>query len=601
MAKTIPSRDQLPERDTWNLTDIYADDAAFEAAFTRLKEEAQSLEQRFQGKLGAGRGVVAQALALYFDQARTLSSLYTYAMLRKSQDNGDAPAQAAGDRMDGLYAAWSAATAFLRPELLALPQGEIEGCMADPAFAEYAVFLRDLLREKPHTLDAGQERLLSMVGEVFSAQENVFDMFAYADLEFPQITGEDGAPAQLSEGTYVNYLLSGDRRVRREAFTTLMSTYGKYRNMLAASYNASVKQNVFAARARGFASARGRALFPDQVPESVYDGLIQAVRDALPALGRYTAMRVPALEIPEVRLYDLYVSMTPAFDLKMPFDQAYALVVEALAVMGPAYQQRLRDAYDGRWIDVYENKGKTNGAFATGGAYDAHPYVLLNYQPGLEDTLTIAHEMGHAMHSDLSNRAQPFATADYTIFAAEVASTVNEVLLLEYLLEKHPEPEAQRALLGHLLEGFRTTVFRQTMLAEFEHRTHQMAESGEALTAEALEDLYLATNRAYYAPNVQVDEVIRHEWSRIPHFYSAFYVYKYATGYAAATAIARRLRSDPGAVREYLSFLSMGGSKPPIEALKTAGVDLSTPAPVRDALVYFEELLNRYEAIGKEG
>lgn len=599
MADTnqVITRDQQQETYTWNLGDIFPSLEAWEAAFAQLKAAQADNEAAFSGKL-AQRETMLAALAALYVQEEQLYLLYAYAGLYRSQDNANPQAQAMLGRVESLYATWQSGIAFLRPELLTLPENQLRAYAADPAFSDYDVYLTDLLRDKPHTLDKAQEKMLSMVDEVFSAQGNVFDMLSYVDMHYPDIPNEHGEMVPLTDGRYLGFLQNKNQKVRKAAFETLLGTYAGYANTLSATYNATVKANIFRAAARVFPGAREAALFPDQVPLSVYDGLIDAVHRNLPALSKYVALRRKAFDLPQVRLYDLYVPMAQDFELDLPYDEAYNLVVDALAVLGPDYQQVLRRAHDQRWIDVYENKGKDTGAFCQGSARKVHPYVLLNYEPGLRETLTIAHEMGHAMHSYLSNKAQPFPKAGYTIFAAEVASTVNEVLVLEALLQKYPQREAQACIIGNLLENFRTTVYRQTMFAEFERTTHQLAQDGEPLTAQVLNQAYLALNQLYYGQEAVIDPLIESEWSRIPHFYNAFYVYKYATGFSAAVAIVKRIRElGQPAVDDYLRFLTTGGSLPPIEELKIAGVDMSTSAPVEAALAYFDELIDRFEKL----
>ena len=597
MPYEAKTRDQIDRRWTWNLEDLYPTAQAWEEAFAALQQAGKDFTA-FAGTLTQGEAQVRAALDAYFEHMRWLYRLYSYANLFLTQDNGNPTAQALLDRMVALAAAGEAQAAFLRPELLTLPEETLRGYAASPLFADYDVYLQSLLRDKPHTLSEPEERLLSLFGEVSSSANQSMEMLTYVDMRFPNIVDEQGDSVEMTEGRFLNFLQSKDRRVRADAFENVLGTYAKYGNTLATMYGTNVKSDLLHARARRFTCAREMALFPDEVPEAVYDSLLTAVHKHLPTLARYVALRRRALGIDEVHLYDLYTPMVQAFDIVLPYPEAYELVIEGVSVLGEEYTRVLRQAYAERWIDVYENRGKNTGAFCAGSAYGVHPYVLLNYEEGLRETLTIAHEMGHAMHSYYAMASQPFPKFDYTIFVAEVASTVNEVLVLRHLMRRYPQKEAQAALINQMLENFRTTVFRQTMFAEFEHIAHAMAERGEALTRESLCAAYLALNQQYYGQEAVVDERIADEWLRIPHFYSSFYVYKYATGFSAAVSIVRRILNEgEPAVRDYMRFLKTGASMPPIEELKLAGVDMSTPVPVESALAYFAELIAEFEAL----
>ncbi len=596
MAQETKARQQADPRWVWNLGDIFADHAAWDSACEALHVQVRAFATH-QGTLAQGPARILTVLDAYQSLARDLETAASYAHLFRAQDNGDPTAQAMVDRINTLAVEGETVCSFLRPELLTLPEATLIACAHDPAFAAHRVYLKDVLRYQPHTLSGAEEKLLAAFSEVTDGCANAAQMLMYVDLRFPNITDANGESVALTEGRYGGFIQSPDRRVREQAMRGILETYATLGNTLAATYANTVKRDIAYAKARGFSSARAASLFPDEVPEAVYDSLIAAVRGHLPDLARYVALRKQALGIDTVHLYDLYAPMSADFDLKLPFEQAYAQVIEGVSVLGEAYADTLREACARHWIDVYENRGKTTGAFCSG-CYGVHPYVLLNFEPGLHETLTIAHEMGHAMHSYYSDRHNCYAQSHYEIFVAEVASTVNEVLLLRHLMQKHQDKAAQVALINRLLENFRTTVFRQTLFAEFEHQTHQMAERGEALTRESLSALYYGINQAYYGAEAEVDDFIANEWMRIPHFYNSFYVYKYATGFSAAVAIADRLLSgDAQAKQDYLRFLTTGGSMPPIEELKIAGVDMSTPEPVQRALAYFTELLGQFEKL----
>lgn len=595
MSQAIKTREQVETRWTWNLADIFASQGAWEQACDVLRAAIEAYGA-FEGTLAqGGQAQVLAAVRGYWEIARQFEKVGTYAFLFREQDNGNTTAQAMADRVTKLEVEMGMKSAFLRPELLSLPEAMLRACAQDPAFAEYDTFLSEILRFKPHTLSAAEERVASAFGEVVQGPRNTMQMLTYVDMRFPNIVDEQGHSVEMTEGKFLTYLQSKDRRVRADAYENIIGTYATLGNTFASTYATNVKADLCDARLHHFATAREAHLFPDQVPVAVYDSLIQAVHDALPTLARYIKLRKKAMGLAEVHLYDLYVPMTQEFGMELPYPKAYDLVLEGTATLGEAYARTLREAYEKRWIDVYENRGKNTGAFCSG-CFDAHPYVLLNHQDDLSSTLTIAHEMGHAMHSYYSERTQPFAKAQYEIFVAEVASTVNEVLTLRHLMKTHTRKQDQASLINHLLENFRTTVFRQTMFAEFEHLVHKMEEEGTALTRESLCETYYGLNQLYYGAEAVVDPRVADEWMRIPHFYTAFYVYKYATGFSAAVAIAQRLLTEgEPAVRDYLRFLSTGGSMPPIEELKIAGVDMSTPQPVQQALAYFAELIEQME------
>jgi oligoendopeptidase F len=520
--------------------------------------------------------------------------MYAFAHMHRDEDNANTTFQALTDRAESLSVEVEAAASFLEPELLAMEESALQALMKDPALFDFDVYLHTLIRNKPHTLPAEQEKLLAMTGEMAGAPQIIFSMLTKVDMKFPDIQNEKGEEVSLTEAGYGTFIRSSDRRVRKDAFTSLFETYTNFGATIAAAYSGSVKGDLFAARARGFETAVSASLFPDEIPLSVYDNLISVIHESLPALNEYIALRKPAMSLDEIHLYDLYTSMVEDYDMKLPYPEAYRMVMEGLSPLGTEYQKVLKGAYEDGWIDVYSSKAKSSGAYSWG-AYGVHPYVLLNHRDDLDSAMTIAHEMGHAMHSYFSNLHQPAPKANYTLFAAEVASTCNEIILMTKLMEHYADNRKALAYLcNHLLEQFRTTVFRQTMFAEFERISHRMAEEGEALTKEALSKAYLELNQKYYGQHCVVDELIAVEWMRIPHFYRAFYVYKYATGFSAAVFLANRILTEgEPAVKDYYKFLSAGGSLPPIEALKLAGVDMSSPEPIRSAMRVFKQTTER--------
>lgn len=592
MTSTNRKRSELPEKDTWRLTDIFPTDDAWEAAYAACRASVQRFS-RHQGQLAA-RDNLLEALREYFDAELKVSSLFAYAKMRRDEDNNVARYQALTDRAISLSVEFSTAASFLTPELIALPPEYLKGCAAEAEFSDYRMFFTEIERARPHTLSAAEERIVAMAGELGASPSVIFDMLTDADMKFPEVPDGEGGMAPLTHGSYITRMMSGDRTVRKAAFTAMYETFRNYASTVPAIYAASVKADLFVARTAKFGSALEASLYPHDVPVSVYESLIEAVHHHLPALNDLVRFQMGRLNLTDPAMYDVYAKMPGSFAIDLPFHEAYDLVVEALAPLGAEYQATLKRAVQERWIDPYENEGKSSGAYSWG-TYETHPYVLMNYHETLEDLLTIAHEMGHSLHTYLSAKHQSAPMAEYSLFVAEVASTVNEVLVLMYLMDKYPEKQAQAYLLNNLMQAYRTTLFRQTMFAEFEKTTHEMAERGEALTGESLNEVYASLNRAYY-PSIEQTDLIQYEWMRIPHFYNAFYVYQYATGFSAAMAIASLIREQGApAVQNYLKFLSSGGSLFPIDALKLAGVDMSTKEPVERALNMFEQLLERYK------
>ena len=595
------TRASVDSRYTWDLTRIFEDDTAWERAFESVKAQAQSFAAH-AGTLVAGRDAVCRALDAYMALMERMAEVYGYAMMKLHEDTTVSASQAMHSRAQSLYSEVAAKTAFLTPELLTLAQDELEDMIADPAFADYDAFLKGVLRMKPHTLSPQEEKLLAMAAEVAGVPEHAYDMLSDADLNLGTIRGENGEKVALTDARLGLYLESPNRAVRKAAYCGVMNGYGKLGNTIAALYAGQVKAGLFESSARGYKSAREAALYPDEIEESVYDSLIEAVHGGIDTLSEYLRIRREQLGVPKLHMYDLYARTGDGFEVKMDIEEAFETFLESVAPLGEDYVADASRALKERWIDVYETKNKRGGAYCSE-VYKTTPYVLLNHTKTYDGLSTLCHEMGHAMHSFYSSKTQPFAKADYTIFVAEVASTCNEILLYEHMMRKHAgDRKAQLALVGAMLEHFRTTVFRQTMFAEFEHQAHAAAEAGESLTRERLCGLYYDLNKRYYGKAVTVDNEVAQEWMRIPHFYSPFYVYKYATGFCAAVALARGILSgDAGKVAAYRRFLTLGGSMPPVEELKVAGVDMSTPQPVCEALDYFAELVMAYrELLGRE-
>lgn len=590
----IPARADIPAAETWDLAPLYPTDAAWEADFARL-DDLLAPVLALQGKLN-GAPAVASLFAAEEALDRTLEKLYTYAHLAHDTDTAEPTAQAREARIRARYAELAAACAWITPELLSHPADEIAAWQSHPPLAPHRRRLEKLLRDKPHVLTKAEETLLARVSEVLSASGETYSLMANADLTFPSVATSDpaAAPLPLTEGTYRTYLESPDRTLRRNAFTTLHGEYGHWKNTFASTLSYTVKEHVATAQIRHFSTAREAALFDDQVPTAVYDALIAAARDALPIFARYLSLRKRALRLDDLDFYDLYTPLVPSVSPTVPPALACEWVLDACAPLGPDYLTILRTAFASRWIDWRENAGKQSGAYSSG-CYDSAPYLLLNHHDRLDDAFTLAHELGHSAHTFLSNHAQPYPTSSYPIFIAEIASTVNELLLSAHLLEREPAGNPLHThLLGHLCDSFKGTVFRQTMFAEFERDIHAAEEAGTPLTADWLCTAYTDLNRIYY-PGLDLHPSIAYEWCRIPHFYYDFYVYKYATSFCAALVFARRIRAGQNTAA-YLDLLRSGGSRPPLEAVAAAGVDLSDPAVFREAFAEFETVLDRLEA-----
>ncbi len=598
---TLPSRAEIAEGDRWRLEDIFPDDAAWAAGFAQLESRVGAAAS-VRGHLGEGPVILLGALRAQEEISQLIERLFAYAHMHQDEDSRVSRYQEMVDRVSTLATRIESEWAFFEPEVLALPEPDLRAWLAEPPagagdLVVYRHKLDNLLRQKPHVLAAEQEELLARAGEVARAPEAVFGMLNDADLRFPSIQDEHGREVELTKGRYVRFLESHDRRVRREAFETLYATYAKQRNTLGALLGASVRRDWFYAESRHYPSSLAMALDGDNVPASVYDNLIASVHAHLPALHRYLRLRRRALGLDRLHMYDLYVPLVPQPERHIPYAEAVRTVAAGLAPLGADYVHRYQEALAARWVDVYENQGKTSGAYSWG-VYGVHPFVLLNYQGTVDHVFTIAHEFGHALHSELAQEAQPYPYAGHSIFVAEVASTVNEALLVRHLLA-HATDKAERAyLVNHHLEEFRGTVFRQVMFAEFEKRIHETVEAGGALSADNLSSLYRELNLLYYGPEVEVDPAIDLEWARIPHFYRAYYVYKYATGFSAAEALAEAVRGEgEPAVRRYLDFLRGGASRYPVDLLRGAGVDMTSPAPVDAALGVFVRLVEEMEGL----
>lgn len=591
------TRDQIETRCKWDLSTIYADTNAWEAAFKKV----ESITADFS-KLKGTLGESADALLKGLQQRDALSKLYEsvmlYAGLSFHQDMSQSDAQGRWDRVQSLGTKVSAATSWFTPELLTIDEAKVKGWVRDNKdLAVYEHALDDILREKPHTLSTSEEHLLALAGDVVAAPGNIFGQFTNTELDFPKIKDADGNEVQLSSAGYYKYIYSKDRRVRRDAFLGLHEAYAGKQNTIAAMLSSHVKTHIFNANARHYDSSLQAALSGPNIPVSVYKNLCETVRANAPRLHRYVQLRKRIMKLDDIHRYDLYVPMVELEEKDIPYDDAVATILTALKPLGDEYVNTLRNGFQSRWIDVYETKNKRSGAYCWG-AYTTHPFLLLNYGGTANDRSTAAHEMGHAMHSWFTTHNQPYVYGDYATFCAEVASTVNEVILAHHLLNEAKSDNERLLLLQQQIEGIRTTVFRQTMFAEFELKIHELAEAGTPLTAETLRKTYNELVRAYYGPEMVLDDCADAECLRIPHFYRNFYVYTYATSHCAATNIGRRvIDGEPGAVDGLMKFLSAGSSKYPLDVLKLAGVDMTTPKPIEDTMELFSDLLDQFEAL----
>lgn len=596
MSETIRERKDIPLKDTWALEDLYATDADWEKALARMQARMPELSE-FEGKLAQNGQTLCAFLALLEELDTQAESLGNYAMRRGDQDTRDANYQAMNGKFISAVTELSAGLSFATPEIMAIPEENLEGFYADcPRLERYRRYLTDQRRKKAHTLSAAEERLLAAAAEMAGAPDSIYSSLLNADLTYPDALDSEGKPHSLSQSTFVPLEESGDRVLRKSAYENLYHTLNGMRNTAAGLLDAQNKQQKFYATARKYSSAREAALDGTNVPLSVYDNLIEAVHRNLDKMHRYVRLRKKLLGVDQLHFYDIYTPLVQDLNKSIPYEQAKQTVYDALHPLGEDYRKILKEGFDNRWIDVYENRGKRTGAYSAG--TKVHPYVLLNYTGSLDSEFTLAHEMGHALHSYLSNKHQNPIDSDYVIFVAEVASTCNEALLMEYLLKRTRDKKERAYLINYFLDQFKGTIYRQVMFAEFEKTIGQMVDAGQTLTADVLCAEYRRLAELYYGPDMEVDEEIAIEWARIPHFYYDYYVFQYATGYAAAIALSRRILSEgEPAVKDYLGFLSGGCSKSPIDLLKGAGVDMTGPQPVNDALALFGELLDEMESL----
>ena len=597
-TRTIPERKDVAAGDQWDLTLLFTSDQAWEEAFAVVQKDLDAYAG-YRGRLGESAEVLREAISFDLDVSRRLDRLFTYAHLKNDEDQSNQHYLGLYQRAVSLYTRASELSSFMRPEIMAVDEARMAAFLEAPELAEYRFHLEKILRLRAHTRSLQEEELLAMSAEMAQTARQVFGQLDNVDLNFGTLKDEEGREVELSHGNFTTFLQNPDRGVRRRAFSQYYARYDQHKHTIAAALAGSVKGDLFYARSRNYADCRAAALFGDRMPETVYDNLIATVRDNLAPLFRYFDFRRQALELDALHFYDTYAPIVKDVRFEMPYDEAVATCAEALAALGGDYVGTLRMGLQGAWVDRYENRGKRSGAYSSG-CYDSPPYILLNYQAGNINSLyTLIHEAGHSMHTHLACRHQPYVYHGYTIFVAEVASTFNETLLNAHLLARHrDDPRMQAYLLNREIDNIRATLFRQTMFAEFELAVHRRAEAQEPLTLEALTDIYRGLLEAYFGDRMVIDAVLALECLRIPHFYSAFYVYKYATGISAAIALAAQVMAGAQGARErYLEFLALGGSRFPLEALAVAGVDMASPEPIRQAIAHFEHLVEQLMAV----
>lgn len=591
--KQSPLRSEIKQEDKWRIEDLYASDADWEKDYDRCVDDAKK-SCRYQGKLDESVDYLYEALKESDDSDLLMENVYVYAFMKYYEDTTNPVYQEMSGKAQMVSSQLSEKYSFLSPEILALDEGTISDYRKDPRMKLYEHALDDLLAKKEHSLSAKEEKLLAKATQMSSSPKEIFSRFNNADVRFGQIQDEDGKEVELTNGRYSVFMESSDRRVRKDAFETLYRQYGNYINTLSETFYANVKQAMFFAQARNYNSTLEMYLSGSFIPVSVYKNLISTVNANMDKMHDYVALRKHELGVDELHFYDVYAPMVSDYDWKVAYDEAKEIALKALAPLGEDYVAKIKEGFETGWVDVRENVGKRSGAFSWG-AYGTHPYVFLNYSDMLNDVFTVVHEMGHAMHTYYSNETQPYVYAGYRIFVAEVASTCNEAILINYLLKNSKDEKQKKYLINHYLEQFKGTLFRQTMFAEFEMTAHQKAEEGQVLNAETLCGIYRDLNQKYFGKDMVIDEQIALEWARIPHFYTPFYVYQYATGFSAAIAIATKiLAGDKEVLAGYKKFLSSGSSMHPIDLLKLCGIDMSKPDVIQDALNVFGDLLKEW-------
>ncbi len=598
MAKVI-TRQEQEEKNTWDLETIFESDEAFEEKYKEL-EGRLGEEDRFKGQIDSLE-TLADALETERELSEEIGRLFVYAHLKHDQDTSEDKYSALESKARTLVVKFNTAWSFLVPEIMKVDEETLEEWRMDPRLSEFSFDLEKLNRKRAYVLSDKEEKLLAQAGEVMSNPTSTFGMFNNADLEFPDAVDSEGNAHALTQGTYIDLLKSSDRELRQSAYENLYSTYGAYKNTLSQTLQGVVSTHVFQAQARGYESARHQALSNNFIPEEVYDNLVKTVNDHLHLMHRYTELRRKMLGLDKLKMYDVYTPMVKDVDFEMSYEEAKEWMLASLEPMGETYVNIIKEGLENRWVDVYENKGKRSGAYSSG-TYGTNPFILMNWQDNVNNLFTLTHEFGHSVHSYYSRQNQPSNMSGYSIFVAEVASNFNEALLADYMFKNLEDTKKKLYLLNEQLEGFRGSVFRQTMFAEFEHKIHSMKEAGEPLTAGKLNEVYGELNRKYFGDAVEYDEHIEVEWARIPHFYMNYYVYQYSTGYAAAASLSKQVLEEGKETAErYINeFLKKGSSDYPINVLKNAGVDMTTSEPIENAMKVFEAQLDQFEALLQE-
>lgn len=593
----LKKRNEIPEEYTWDLSVMFADEKSYEESFGKGKSAVEALK-KYIGTLGKSAEQLEEAVSAYLEAARQVSNLYVYAHLKNDQDQGNAEYQTLEARARQLYSEFGQVTASFQPEILAIPEEQLNSFINEnETLKSYKQFIDNITRNRPHVLSEEQELLLAQASEVFAGAEKTFSLFNNADLKFPSIKDEEGNEIVLTHSVYGKMLESTDRRVRKETFEKYYEVYDQFKNTSAAMLSTQVKTQNYEAKVRNYESARAAALAQNNVPESVYDTLLEGVGERLDLLHRYVDLRKELLNVDQLEMYDMYTPLLGEAPIKFDYEEAKEVTLKALAPLGSEYLDIIEEAFSDRWIDLYENIGKRSGAYSSG-TYDSKPYILMNWQDSINHLYTLVHELGHSAHSYLTHKYQPYVYGNYSIFLAEIASTTNENLLTSYLLDQYEDPEVRLFVINHFLDGMKGTVYRQTQFAEFEHFMHQADADGIPLTAQFLSDNYQELNKKYYGSSVNSDSEIALEWSRIPHFYYNYYVFQYSTGFAAATYFSDKIiNGDKDALEKYLGFLKSGSSQYPIDTMKTAGLDMTKSDYIRATLDVFEERLKQFEEL----
>lgn len=596
MSKGVPLRKEIDDQFKWAVDEIYPSMEKWNEDYAKVKELLSHI-MPLKGKLNETTSLL-QCLKLSDELSQILGRVFVFAALKKDEDTSNTENQGNTQKAEDLMQKVSTELSFIRPEVLSIPTEDIEKMFAENNELKfYSFYLEQILRLKPHTLSPKEEQLLSMSQDLNKGPATTFAMLNNADIKFPTIKDEDGNEVEMSHGRYIQFLTSTDRRVRKDAYEAMYNTFGQYKNTLASTLSTRIKGNIFYSKAKNYNSSLEMALYPDNIPTSVYENVVNTINDNLAPLHRYVTLKKKLLGVDELTMYDIYTPLIRDFKMDIPYDEAKNLITKGCSKLGEEYVTILKEGLESGWVDVYENKGKRSGAYSWG-TYGTKPYILMNYDDTLNSTYTLAHEFGHSIHSYLSNKNQPYTYSKYNIFAAEVASTVNEALLSDYLLEVTEDKKQRFYIINQYLEGIRGTVYRQSMFAEFELTVHKLAEQGEPLTYKTFCDLWLELNKKYYGPDLVVDDLISMEWARIPHFYTSFYVFKYVTGFSAATTLAQEIieKGQP-AVDKYMGFLKGGNSDYAINLLKNAGVDMTKPEPIEKTIKLFDSLLDQLEEL----